>query len=149
LDGTDQTIVRTILRGARNFAAGYLLAWLLFFLSRLATWRPDFHDLLPNWGMAVYMAMVTAVPAGIGFGLVAALSIAPGELAPRRFLILSVLAGAVAFAVNFAGALMPYVYYHANRLGTLGGVFALLAPGLVLGLLLVAVLRIGARIRST
>lgn len=83
-----------------------------------------------------------------GFGLVVGLSIAPDELASRRFLTLSVLAGAGAFAVNFAGTLMTCLYYHGNRLGTLGAVFALLAPGLVLGLVLVAVLRIGASIRS-
>jgi hypothetical protein len=53
------------------------------------------------------------------------------------------------FALNFWGALMPNLYYYGNRIGTLGGVFALLAPGLVLGVFLVAVLRIGARIRST
>jgi len=138
-----------MLRGACSFAAGHLLAWLLFFLTRLATWRPDFHDLLANWGMAVYMAVVTAVPAGIGFGLVVGVSITLRELAPRPFLILSALAGAVAFAANFVGTLMPYMYYYGNRLGTLGRVLAILAPGLVLGLVLGAALRIGARIRST
>jgi hypothetical protein len=138
-----------MLRGACSFAAGHLLGWFLFLLTRLATWHPDFHDLLANWGMAVYMAVVTAAPAGIGFGLVVGVSTALRGLAPRRFLMLSVLAGAAAFAVNFTGTLMPYLYYYGNRFGTPGGVFALLAPGLVLGLLLVAVLRIGASIRST
>jgi hypothetical protein len=134
--------VRVIFEAARNFAAGYLLAWLLFFLTRLPSWRPDFHDLLPNWGMAVYMAVVVAVPAGIGFGLVVGLSITLRELAPRRLLMLSILAGAVVFAVNVAGTLMPYLYYFGGRLGTPGAVFAALAPGLALGLLLVAALRL-------
>ena len=89
------------------------------------------------------MILLTALPAGIGFGLVTGFARTLRELTPRRLVVVSVLTGAVAFPSTSVGIFVTHLFYdYGNRFGTFGGIFSLLAPGILLGVLLVGITRI-------
>lgn len=141
----DRTVMRSFLTSVRDFVLGYVLLASVVFASNLVLDRqagPDDRWSFPNVAMATYMILVTAIPGGVGFGLLTAASAGWRSMPSRPLHVFSLVAGALAFAASYVGIWAGLFYgTFPCYLGVIGVLLALVAPGLLLGALALAINR--------